>query len=497
MKRSFCTAVGLAGMVVALACGGGCGDGQGGQRKAGGGASSGASGGGAAAAQPPAGEWLRGDLHVHTHYSHDADRFGDTVEASIRLAEHAGLDFVVLGDHRVVDVLADPQLTATPTHLVVIPGMEWGGAGHAGAHNLSHQPPYVSQSGAADPLRAIQDTIASVHAQGGFFVLNHPMDPKNPWLWPAHGYDGIEIWNQLWAMRRVAEITVADMQDWARRHGNLPLPPEALLAAGARGGGSNHQALKRWEALLEQGHKLAAVGGGDRHYAVLPGEPVTLVFARERTRAAIAEGVRQGRTMVARAVNAARVEFAADADGDGVFESIIGDRVPLGRSIQFRVRVVDGEGGMFALIRNGQELVRQPITAPDETFTFGDTPAVRSWYRVDVWEPLELSDSKARMLRSLVLGTAGQNGLLSGGLASLLSSWFGSWLQDLQDIVASGVPAAVWLLIHGQDLGVQVAPVPSRYPVIQWPERVSRILNTDPLAPEYCRAVITSPIWAE
>jgi hypothetical protein len=487
--------------VAALAIG--CSDSGSGGGKASSGATGGTGSGGSTvvATQPPVGSWLKGDLHVHTRYSPDADRLGDDVSESIRIAEYAGLDYVVLGDHRDNAILNDPQLTGTVTPLTVIPGMEWGGGGHAGAHGMSQPPTHMSQTGStgADRVASIQQTIAEVQSAGGFFVLNHSMDPKNPWVYPTTGYDGIEIWNQLWSMRRVTDLTVQDAHDEAQAKG-VQAPPEMLHGAGYAGGGSNYQALKRWEYLLDQGEQLACVGGGDRHYLVLPGEPTTLVFARDRSQASIVEGIRGGRTMVARGTNAPVVEFTADGDGDGVYESYIGDAVPLNVPIAFRLRVTDAQGGFAVVYKNGQEILRQTITNLDETFTFSDTALARSWYRVDVFEPLDLSNSDLRMLRQLVMGTAGGSlsNLMSSSIVNILGSWVQNLLNDVQDIVATGAPAAVWLLVNGQSLGVQMASgAGSRYPVLTWPEEVSRVLNVDLLNPDFCRGVITSPIWAK
>ncbi len=473
-------------------CAGGHGGGGGGGTQASAGAN-----GGVAATQPPVGRWLKGDLHVHTHYSHDAQKYGDDVAQSIRLAEFSGLDFVVLGDHRGDWLFADPQLRSTPTRLVVIPGMEWGGAGHAGAHGYSASLTYVTQSGSsgADRIASIRQTIAELHAMGGVFVLNHPMDPRTPWVYPTSGADAMEVWNQLWSMRSVRDLTAQQLGDYAARLGVQP-PADALYAATVQGGGSNYQALKRWEYLLDQGEKLAAVGGGDRHYLVRPGEPTTLVYARQASEAAILEAIRQGRTMVARSPRAPHVEFAADGDGDGVYEALIGDSVPLGRANAFRVRVQGAAGGLLVVYKNGQVILERTLATDDEQVAFSDTANARSWYRLDVFEPLDLSDADLRVLRDLVLGLGGRT--IRGGLLNIAGNWAQSAINQIQDIVTTGAPAALWLLVRGGQLGVKLeAGAGTRYPIITWPERVSRVLHTDMLRPAYCRGVITSPIWAE
>lgn len=459
--------------------------------------------------QPRPGGWLKGDLHVHSEFSDDAGRYGSNSRTLSDMGQYAGLDFMVVSDHRQTTILQDPVFLQAQAQasLTLIAGMEWGGSGHAGAHGLVRTPPFVTQTGAdaAAELQSVNDVIDDVHQQGGFFVLNHPVDPKNPFGWPATGFDGIEVWNSMWSVRSVADATPQSIQNWAAGKGfaaaGLSLPPELLAGAAVQGGGQNHQGVKFWEAHLNQGRHLAAVGGGDHHYLVLPGRPTTYVFAASRSQADVIQAIREARTMVARAPDAPIVDFRADANGDGVFESGIGDSMPLNQTIDFQIRVVDAVGGKVNLIRNGQLVQSFPVSQLDQTFTFTDTPTSRSWYRLDVLERIDLSFPHANSLKLMVTGTAGQNWISQlnglGGIFSGVTGWITGALSQVQDVVASGATVGVWLLIYGNSMGVTIAPTSTQYPVVEWPEHVDKVLNIDMTDPDFCRSVVTSPIWAE
>jgi hypothetical protein len=179
-----------------------------------------------AVAKPRTGTWLKGDFHVHSTHSGDATSWGDDIAGVIHAAEASGLDFISLSDHRQATCLKDPQFTNAKTKLVLIAGEEWGGPGHAGAHGLTRDPIHHEQDtsqGAAVAVQKIQQTIDDVHSMGGVFVLNHAIDIKNAWYWPVDRFDGIEVWNQSWALGNAADATPADMLNWTTNHG-LDLP---------------------------------------------------------------------------------------------------------------------------------------------------------------------------------------------------------------------------------------------------------------------------------
>ncbi|MEZ0228894.1 MAG: CehA/McbA family metallohydrolase [Planctomycetota bacterium] len=450
---------------------------------------------------PRAGTWLKGDFHVHSNHSGDAT-WGDDITGVIRAAETNGLDFISISDHRQATCLTDPQFTNATTKLVLIPGEEWGGPGHAGAHGLTRDPIYHEQDTSQGPgpcVKKIQQAIDDVTAMGGVFVINHPIDAKNPWFWPVERFQGMEVWNQQWALGAAADSTPADLASWAAAKGlDVPgapaTPPEAHQALTATGGGQNWQRLKFYEAYLSSGHHISAIGGGDTHYLFLPGWPTTVVFAETNTKAGVLEGVRKGRTIVQRAPDAPPLEFTADPGNTGNFHAMIGDSIKIGQPVTFKVRVKDNQGGKVQLVKNGTIVQDWPVTSTDFTVTYTDTPTGKSWYRVNMLEPLDTTLPNTKLLKDLILGVQSAPWLQQIiGLGIL-----GSLGQKITTALNSGVPTLAWLLIYGQQAGVRVSAQGStNYPRLEIPPAVSRWMNMAVHDDAYAMGAVTSPIWVE
>src|SRR3954462_10897758 len=89
-----------------------------------------------AVAKPPAGEWLAGDLHVHTCFSHDvwggldddntgiedANTLGHSVGDDFLLASVRGLDYLAITDHNDIRSQSDPGFGADG--VIPVPGYE-------------------------------------------------------------------------------------------------------------------------------------------------------------------------------------------------------------------------------------------------------------------------------------------------------------------------------------------------------------------------------------
>ena len=195
----------------------------------------------------------RGNLHMHTTAS---DGTMSRRELA-RLAEGAGLDFIVVTDHNVFQ-----------------PGMHgWFGQTLLLVGEEVHDPDRVPQSShtlcfgisddvarhAADP----QKLIDAVTAQGGFSFLAHPFErdvadflpePNISWRdWHVTGYSGIELWNYMSEFKSVLKNRA-----WALLYAYLP----ALAIVGPY-----PETLKRWDELLRT-HPVSALGGSDAHGTV-------------------------------------------------------------------------------------------------------------------------------------------------------------------------------------------------------------------------------------
>src|SRR3954465_13587062 len=134
-----------------------------------------------AVAKPPAGEWLAGDLHVHTCYSHDvwcgldddntgiedANTFGHTVAEDFLLASVRGLDYMAITDHNDIRSQSDPGFGADG--VIPVPGYENSLRFYGqmlGARRLYDN----GDSGTA----AVTALAEALPGDGGVFQANHP-----------------------------------------------------------------------------------------------------------------------------------------------------------------------------------------------------------------------------------------------------------------------------------------------------------------------------------
>src|SRR4051812_33271742 len=133
----------------------------------------------------PVGEWLAGDLHVHTTYSHDsyggpgddntgldeAYTLGWGVGDQFTIAGTRGLDYLAITDHNDIRSQSDPGFGSGG--LIPVPAYENSLHGHAqmlGARRI-----YDSGDQSAQAVAAM---AGELRADGGVFQANHPADPR-------------------------------------------------------------------------------------------------------------------------------------------------------------------------------------------------------------------------------------------------------------------------------------------------------------------------------
>ncbi|MCW7753517.1 alkaline phosphatase [Desulfobotulus sp. H1] len=285
------------------------------------------------------GLWLKGDLHAHSLYS-DGNA---PLAAVIREAEARGFDFFSLTDHD--SYLFDRGIYEDifPAHwedrdhvsrsMQLLYGVEWTSArGHA---NVWAAAPfdYGPLWQANDELNATA-ALYGAHRGQALFSINHPAAVFCcPWKYDVdHLVDTVEVWNSMY---RFPNFNV-----WASH----PF----------------------WDAQLIQGRRLTAVGGSDTHklsaYAsglaakveaslFGLGNPTTWVYAEERSPEAILAAIRKGHVTLSHAPDKERLELLADRDGDGYFETIMGDNIVRTDTapVTFRLQVHNPESaGRFA-----------------------------------------------------------------------------------------------------------------------------------------------------
>lgn len=368
----------------------------------------------------PAAGWYRGDLHYHTLYSGDAQKQGgDDVKTAIAIAdafrdptylarypERAGngLDFLAITDHRTDGALTDPDFQHD--HLMLIPGEEYGGDGHAGIWGLLAHISNDPQAGESQDQRHL-DAIAEAHDQGALFSVNHP-GQDGGWPWSTDGIDGIEVWNGPWGAF-FGPMTVEQLDE---KVAEIGVEGRTIRwAVESSGGGANDVALRMWYGHLTDGVHIPAVGGGDRHMIVPAGLPTTYVMRPDLPRyegkegkdlgwEGIVDGLRQGATFVSRSPFGAQVVLEAEDEA--------GVRYPMGAELPgpghytIHVTVTRAAKGTLRLVTGpilpGQtpRVVAQPSVLVEDWIpsdraegSYGwDVPAGGAWLHAIVYEEL-------------------------------------------------------------------------------------------------------------
>ncbi len=364
-------------------------------------------------APAPAGQWVAGDLHVHTIYGHDTcasptqawvpsspdpsarracrDPYTLSFTPGERLADAQarGLDFVALSDHANVVGQTDPSYTSYAGPVLRIPAYENSQPGHVqmlGARScygndgavegaLVECGSYVTDQSAAGEQRLAD----GLRADGGAFQINHPSDGG----WSSrYGRsvvpDAMEVWN---------------IGGWWFQH---PAPAS----------NDNDASLAYYDAFLRDGARVAATGGSDSHWQATNafqgiGEPTTWVWVTERTTQGVLDGLRAHRTTVSMeppSRQGPRVYLEADGDRDGTFEAMVGDTVAPGA--RFRVRTENTLPGSTLRLVTDKGFTEAPLNAATYDFDSAAATFVRAEVRAPDQQEARTAtcDPVARML---------------------------------------------------------------------------------------------------
>ena len=312
--------------------------------------------------------WYRGELHCHTPQSSDAWASGSALTPSgwADKAREIGLDFVSLTDHNVtkqnhslreaagkgVLLLAGEEMTnwfhghATVTGLVPGDHLDW------------RQRPLNTPLGPNEAR--IQRFIAEARRLGAYTSAAHPFGAHLSWQFFADAEadpegaltDGMEVWTG-------------------------PFQPD------------DETALRKWDDFLRKGIRLWANGGSDTHGlkndgGFAPGRPTNVVYADALSKTAIVGALKQGRTFVTRAPDGA--ELYLSATGPGGQRQIVGGTVYgwATDTVEFSALVRKGSGMRLVLLRDGAQVLTQPITSDEQTVTLTQPIGTGGYVRAEL-----------------------------------------------------------------------------------------------------------------
>ena len=323
------------------------------------------------------GQWYRGELHAHSSYGIGTE----SVAQLVKRAESSGLDFLAITDRNTLDAAFDPAFQSNS--VVLIPAMEWGD--DARGVGLIYGP--RTFPGAASTVGEAQGTLLRVQAQGGLFYVAHPCFGTAPWQWGLSYVNGVEVWCRPW--REVPPLWLDRLGESSRARKDGQLVHSIALAAATPGLSANGQAALFYDHELTRGLRAASIAGS---YSVGPqvplGEPLTYVFANEKSLKGILDGLRWGRTFVSSGKSGPKVVFNGDVLIDGKIDAGIGGYVPLNVPTRFRVTVEDAPGMMLQVLLNGSVFLSRKIERFDADgnfhYEFDFVPEHYSVFRVRI-----------------------------------------------------------------------------------------------------------------
>jgi hypothetical protein len=238
-------------------------------------------------------------------------------------AFRAGLDAMAITDHNTMRGATAHEFTHPPEGMVMVKGMEWNAwsehhqtvVGHANLLGMRGEK-------AIRPGASLDEMLTEATRRDATIIINHPFCWRLSWQQaePDERAHAIEVWNGWWYLVK-------------------PLM-------------NNDTALAWWETALKKGRRITAVAGTDHHGQVYDdvARNVNMVFAETPDEAGILKGIREGRVTITSGIHDGAVYLEGDADGDGTFDSMMGDvlKRPATGEVTVRARVLGGGGQQVA-----------------------------------------------------------------------------------------------------------------------------------------------------
>ncbi|WP_336966557.1 CehA/McbA family metallohydrolase [Sphingobium aquiterrae] len=323
--------------------------------------------------------WYRGDLHSHTGNSdgrcanQSGVRVPCPVDRTLAAAAARGLDFIAVTDHNTTAHFAALRaLQPAYDQLLLVPGREittfWG---HANVFGLTNFLDFRTATGDA----AAAGWLDAARAAGGVVSINHPAAPSGE-ICMGCGWriDGLAPG----AVQAIEVVNGSTMAETGSAEGTL-------------------QGFAFWQARLNTGERLTAIGGSDNHDAGRAldqvgaiGSPTTVIHMAELSVKGLLDGLRAGRVFID--VDGTRTRLLDMTARAGRHEVAMGGALPLGKgdAADFAVTVKGIEQGRLVVIIDGREepALGRDIAGPaghDAQLPFRWTAdGRRHWIRADI-----------------------------------------------------------------------------------------------------------------
>jgi hypothetical protein len=303
--------------------------------------------------------WYKGDLHCHS--THSDGEF--SYPAVLDFAHDQGLDFIATAEHDTISHFQYlPEMQQRLPDMLILYGIEYTSyLGHANVYNYDR----MFDFHATNPGYDLNPVLDLIHAGGGYFSPNHPA-----------AFLGIglpfEITAVDWSKVDFYEVVNGRM----RILGFIPNP-------------INVKAQRDWDAMLQKGLRITAIGGSDDHSAgqhespisTPVGTPTTVVWAPELSTRGILDGLKAGHVYVLPRgpKSGLKIEFTAEGNGKSV---MMGDAIAA-QEIAFKVKVEGAAGKTLRIVENGRARL-VPITSGRFEHTFSRRPQSSGYVRLEV-----------------------------------------------------------------------------------------------------------------
>jgi hypothetical protein len=330
--------------------------------------------------------WYRGDFHMHSAHSDGScqslagAKVPCPVFLTLQAAKARGLDFIALSDHNSTSQYdAERELQPYFDTLLLIPSREITTFyGHANIFGTTEFVPF--RLGTKD-LPDMKTLAGIVHDKGALISINHPTAPTGEicmgcgWKAPTNyaDIDAIEVVNG----------------GSVQTQGKVEGPTDGIPF---------------WQARLNEGFHLTAIGGSDNHDATdTPdhrspvGLPTTVIFAENLSQAALFDGLKKGRAFIDMGTGAGRVlDLKASAEKKS---AVMGETLAVHAksNVLVEVEVNGAAGSLVEVIFNGQIQPQDiPLAEDHATISFHVTPMGQNaqWVRVNV----RRADGKIEMI---------------------------------------------------------------------------------------------------